>query len=131
MQLSFLEPVGHGPTCLRCATPIEPIRPRICECRFLGSPQHAFKYMCMQLISYDMGSRNSQNAITSSDVTPCRALQKLNHLVNLVTCLFKLKPSKPQQGATIHSQTLRVTHSSMIMGMVACDMITHRIRKAS
>ena len=103
MQQSFLEPVGYGPTRLCCATLIEPIRPRICECRFLGSPQHAFKYMCMQLISYNMGQRKSWNAMNNSDVTPCRALQKLNHLVNSVTCLFKLKPSKPQQGATIHS----------------------------
>jgi len=49
----------------------------------------------MQLISYNMGSRNSRNAINNSDVKTCRALQKLNRLVSSSTCLFKLKPSKP------------------------------------
>jgi len=43
-----------------------------------------------------MGSRNLRNAINNSDVTPCRVLQKLNHLVNSATWLLKLKPSEPQ-----------------------------------
>jgi len=96
MQLKILEPVGCGPTRLYCATLIEPIRPRICECRFLGSPKHAFKYMCMQLISYNMRSRNTRNAINNSYVTPCCALQKLNHLVShmLIETQTKQTPTR-------------------------------------
>jgi len=47
-----------------------------------------------------MGSRNSQNAINNSNVTPCRALQKLNHLViqpRAYSNSNQANPSKVQQ----------------------------------
>ena len=55
-----------------------------------------FKYVHMQLFRYNMRSKNSQKANNNLEVIPCHELYKVDHLVNLVAYLTKLKSSKHQ-----------------------------------
>jgi len=96
-----------GPPCFHCATLINIEHKGNMRMQVPIVSISYFKYVHMWVFSYNMRSRDSQSANNDLDVTPCCALQNLNHLVNSAICLFKLRPSKAKEV----QQLIRKTHN--------------------